>query len=55
MIRWNVTTRSPLSRALGRTDGPPRAVDYSPDGIVATAGTGPAVSLSSSGTGPLPR
>ncbi len=40
VIRWNVTTHSPLSRALGRTDGPPWAVDYSPDGIVATAGTG---------------
>ena len=40
VIRWNVTTSSPLSRALGRTDGRPRAVAYSPDGIVATAGTG---------------
>ena len=40
VIRWNVTTSSPLSRALGRTDGRPRDVAYSPDGIVATAGTG---------------
>ncbi|MGE5755821.1 MAG: WD40 repeat domain-containing protein, partial [Planctomycetaceae bacterium] len=40
VIRWNVTTRSPLSRALGRADGRPRAVNYSPDGIVATAGIG---------------
>ena len=45
VIRWNVTTRSPLSRALGRTDGRPRAVDYSSDGIVATAGTGPGGSV----------
>ena len=45
MIRWNVTTHSPLSRALGRTDGPPQAVAYSPDGIVATAGTGPGGSV----------
>ena len=43
VIRWNVTTSSPLSRALGRTDGRPRAVAYSPDGIVATAGTDPVV------------
>lgn len=46
VIRWNVTTRDPLSRALGRTGGQPQAVDYSPDGIVATAGTDLA------GTGP---
>ena len=39
VIRWNVTTHSPLSRALGRTDGWPRAVAYSPAGIVATGGT----------------
>ena len=39
VIRWNVKTSSPLSRALGRMDGQPQAVDYSPNGIVATAGT----------------
>ena len=45
VIRWNVATHSPLSCALGRTDGPPQAVAYSPDGIVATAGTGPGGSV----------